>query len=273
MRVSVTATAGQLPSWSLSSFRPGQFAVLASLISPLLLLVAWSLVARAHWFPEQILVPPEDVLAAFRDLYASGDLQSNLQISLYRLLTGFSVGALIGLTFGVGLALSETVQVYFGPLFNALRQVPTLALIPMLVMILGIGESLKIVILIKVTFFPVALATSEGIKNIPRAYLEVGRVFRLGSWTLFRCVVLPAALPEVLTGVRVALGRSWMVLIAVELLAADSGIGQMMEMGRQMLRLDQVMVGVIITGMIGFILDGLLRSIERLSSRWRPRHG
>lgn len=271
MRASIIATAGRLPFWSLPSFRPRQFRGLASLISPLALLVAWSLVARTHWFPDQILVPPEDVLATFRDLYASGDLQSNLQISLYRLLTGFSLGALIGLAFGVGLALSETVRVYFGPLFNALRQLPTLALIPMLVMILGIDETLKIVILIKVTFFPVALATSEGAKNIPHAYLDVGRVFRLGSWTLFRRVVLPAALPEVLTGVRIALGRSWMVLVAVELLAADSGIGQMMEMGRQMLRLDQVMVGVILTGMIGFTLDGALRFIERLASRWRPR--
>jgi sulfonate transport system permease protein len=185
MRATVTATAGRPLFWSLPLFHLRQFRVLASLISPLLLLVVWSLVARTHRFPEQILVPPEDVLATFRDLYMSGDLQSNLQISLYRLLTGFSLGALIGLAFGVGLALSETVQIYFGPLFNALRQVPTLALIPMLVMILGIGEALKIVILIKVTFFPVALATSEGVKNIPRAYLEVGKVFRLGNWTLF----------------------------------------------------------------------------------------
>ena len=271
MRASLIATAGRWPFWPAPSLRLRQFRGLASLISPLALLVAWSLLARTHWFPDQILVPPADVLATFRDLHASGELQDNLQISLYRLLLGFSVGALIGLAFGVGLALSETVRVYFGPLFNALRQLPTLALIPMLVMILGIGETLKIVILVKVTFFPVALATSEGVKNIPRAYLEVGRLFRLGSWALFRRAVLPAALPEVLTGLRIALGRSWMVLVAVELLAADSGIGQMMEMGRQMLRLDEVMVGVVITGVIGFVLDGALRSIERLSSRWRTR--
>jgi sulfonate transport system permease protein len=244
---------------------------LASLVSPLLLLAAWTCVTRAHWFSEQILVPPEAVLDAFHEVWDSGELPSDLKISLYRLLLGFSLGGMAGVLLGTLLATSRQAQIYLRPTFHVLRQVPTLSLIPMFILLFGIGETLKIVIIVKSTIFPVAIATLEGVGNIPRDYRDVGRAFRLGPWAQFRRILFPATVPALLTGARIALGRSWMVLVAVELLAADSGIGQMMEIGRQMLRLDIVMVGVIITGSFGFVFDRGLRLLERALLPWKRR--
>jgi sulfonate transport system permease protein len=244
---------------------------LASLVSPLLLLAAWTCVTRAHWFSEQILVPPQAVLDAFREVWDSGELPADLKISLYRLLLGFSLGGVAGVLLGALLATSRQAQIYLRPTFHVLRQVPTLSLIPMFILLFGIGETLKIVIIVKSTIFPVAVATLEGVGNIPRDYRDVGQAFRLGPWAQFRRILFPATVPALLTGARIALGRSWMVLVAVELLAADSGIGQMMEIGRQMLRLDIVMVGVIVTGSFGFVFDRGLRLLERALLPWKRR--
>lgn len=246
-------------------------APLSALISPLLLLLVWQWLSASGLYPPQILVSPSGVYDAFRELYNSGELQMHLSISLWRLSIGFLLGASSGLLFGALLALSPKTEIYFGPLFSALRQIPTLALIPMLVLIFGIDETLKIVLLVKATFFPVAIATFDGVKNIPASQLEVGRVYRLGPWTLFRRVVFPATIPSILTGIRIALGRAWLILVAAELLAADTGLGQMMELGRQMLRLDIVMVGVFIAGIIGFSLDKGFRLLETFLLRHHPR--
>ena len=248
-----------------------RFKPLASLISPMLLLLVWTLVTRAHWFSDRILVPPRDVWSAFLELCDSGELIEGLKISLLRLACGFGLGALGGLILGVLLEKSSHARAYLGPTFQVLRQVPTLALIPMFILLFGIGETLKIVIIVKSTLYPVAVATMDGVRDIPERYLEVGRAYRLGAWASFKRILFPAAVPPILTGMRIALGRSWMVLVAIELLTADTGIGQTMETGRQMLRLDIVMVGVIVTGVIGFTLDRGLQLLERTLLPWKYR--
>lgn len=220
--------------------------------------------------PEQILPAPAVVWESFLELIAAGELQDNLGVSLFRLFVGFGIGAISGLFIGVLLAISPGVRAYLGLTFEVLRHIPTLVLIPMLILLLGIGETFKIVILVKAVFFPVAQAATDAVRNIPRGFIEVGRVYQLRPWDFYRTILLPATVPPVLTGMRIALGRAWLILVAVELLAADAGIGQMMEFARQMLRLDVVLVGVVLTGLIGFSLDKSLRLIERRLMRWRP---
>ena len=241
------------------------------LISPLALLALWSWATSVGLFPKTLLIPPLEVLQAFRELLASGELQEHLTNSLSRLGLGFVIGSLSGLAFGVLMALSKTVQVYCGPLFHAIRQIPSIALIPMFVLFFGIEETFKIVIVAKAAFFPVALAASEGVKAIPRSYFEVASVYRLPWTTLVKDIAFPAAAPPIITGLRISLTRAWVVLVAAELLAADSGLGQMIEMGRQMLRIDIVMVGVVVTGVIGFALDFGFRLLERRLFRWQAR--
>src|SRR6218665_1318783 len=181
------------------------------LISPLALLAVWALVAAAALFPRQLLVPPLYVLEAFEELLESGELLDHLGNSLSRLGIGFVFGATSGLAFGVLMALSKTVEAYCAPLFHTLRQIPSIALIPMFVLFFGIEETFKILIVVKAAFFPVALATSEGVKGIPRGYFDVAAVYRLPLWSLLRDVAFPAAAPPIVTGLRISLSRAWMV--------------------------------------------------------------
>lgn len=240
-------------------------------LSPLVLLIVWSWVCRAGIFPEQILVSPAGVFETGRELWDNGELPSHLQDSLSRLGWGFAIGAFLGLLFGVLMGLFKSVDSFFAPSFNAIRQVPTIAFIPMLIMIFGVEETFKIVIVAKAAFFPVTLATYDAVKGIPKTYFEVSKIYQLPIWYLITRIVLPSTTPPIMTGFRLALGRSWMVLVAAELIAADSGIGQMMEMGRQMFRIDIVLVGVLVTGLIGFMLDRGLRSVEAHLGRWKYR--
>lgn len=240
------------------------------LISPLALLGLWAAVAQAGVFPRQLLVPPQQVWQTFNLLLGNGELLEHLFTSLTRLAWGFSIGAGTGLLFGALMGLSKTVEAYCGPLFHSLRQIPSLALIPMLVLIFGIDETFKVVIVAEAAFFPLALATSQGVKGIPRSYFDVAAVYRLPWFSLAKDVAFPAVVPQIITGLRVGLTRAWVVLIAAELLAADSGLGQMIEMSRQMLRIDVVMVGIVVTGLVGFALDLVLRRLEQRLQRWQP---
>ncbi|TBU99210.1 ABC transporter permease [Stutzerimonas kirkiae] len=244
---------------------------LSWLVSPLLVLAAWLLVAAAGWFPPQLLVPPAHVYQAFSELLGSGELREHLAVSLSRLAIGFTLGALGGLLFGTALALSRQVEAYCAPLFHTLRQIPSIALIPMFILLFGVEETFKILIVLKAAFFPVALATSEGVRGIPRSHFEVAEVFRLPLPSLLRDVAFPAAAPPIVTGLRIGLSRAWMVLVAAELLAADSGLGQMIEMSRQMMRIDVVMVGVVVAGLVGCVLDHGLRLLEKRLFRWKTR--
>jgi sulfonate transport system permease protein len=237
--------------------------------APLALLALWQLATVSGFVSRQVLIPPAQVLATFIELSKSGELAGHLSESLVRLGLGFALGGTLGLGFGVAMGLSKRVEEYAAPIFQAVRQIPSIALIPAFILIFGVEETFKIVLIVKACFFPVALAALNGVKDIPRHFLEVGAVYRLPRWAMLKLVVLPAILPPIVAGVRISLGRSWIILVAAELMAADRGIGQMMEMGRQMFRLDVVMVGVFMTGVIGLGLDTSVRLAERSMSRWR----
>jgi len=236
---------------------------LLSLISPLLALLTWQFICSLQIFPTQILVPPATVWNTFISLLQSGELHLHLKDSLARLFFGFSIAALSAIAFGVAYGSITTFRNYTYILFNLLYQIPIFVLIPIFILIFGIGELFKILLIIKACFFPIALATADAVKNIPKQYIELGQIYKLKTRAWLRYIVIPSTLPPLISGLRIALGRAWLILVAVELLAAGTGIGQMMELGRQMLRLDVVMVGVFITGMIGFSLDKLLRLIEQ----------
>lgn len=246
-----------------------RFSALLWWVSPALLFLLWWYVGARHWFAPQLVVPPQTVYRTFSVLAAGDDLWANLLITLRRLATGFVWGSLTGLACGALLAVSRTFSDYVRPLFDVLRQVPTLTLIPVLILLIGIDEPLKVVVVAKAVFFPVALATYGGIEGVPRDLVEMARHYGLGRAALFREVLLPSAVPSLLTGIRIAVARSWLALVAVELLSADSGIGEMMEMARQMLRIDVVMVDVIAIGMIGFALDQSIALVQRRMLRWQ----
>ncbi|RQU02552.1 ABC transporter permease [Burkholderia cenocepacia] len=238
-------------------------------ITPVAFAALWWLASAQRWFPPQLVVPPGRLAATLRTLLDTGELRDNLSITLHRLALGFAIGATCGAAFGVLLARSRLFSDYLRPTFDLLRQLPTLTLIPLLILLIGVDEPLKLVVVGKAVFFPVALAAYTGVHDAPRDLVEMARHYGLGRFALLRDVLLPAALPPLLTGVRIALARAWLALVAVELLSADSGIGQMMELARQMLRLDVVLVDVAVIGLIGFALDRSIALVQRYALRWQ----
>lgn len=239
-------------------------------IAPIaVILLLWEVSAHLGLLPAQVLVPLERVAGTLGDMIASGELEQHLGASLYRLFFGFLCGAVAGLIIGGVAGLSRTVHALIWPFFNGVRQVPVIAFIPLLILFFGVEDSFKIVVVALASFFPVTLATHDAILSIPRSHLEVARLYCLPLPALIGRVVLPATVPPVLTGLRLGLTRAWLSLIAAELLAADFGLGQMMEMGRQLFQIDVVLVGVFITGLVGFLLDYSVVRAERRLSRWK----
>lgn len=231
-------------------------------VSPVFLIFIWWWAAKSGHYSEDILIAPQQVLLTLKELTDSGELASHLKDSFFRLIVGFSLGALGGILFGILMAISKKTEAFCLPLFHALRQIPTITLIPILILLLGVDEVFKIIIVTKAAFLTVALAAYEATKGVSKNYFEVAQIYALPKVTLYRKLVIPAITPPVFTGLRIAFSRSWTILVAAELLAADSGIGQMMQFGREMFRLDIVMVGVLITGLIGFSIDKLFKVAE-----------
>jgi len=260
------ATATPTRAWRLpASVRDGALA----LVVPLLLLALWWLAAEREWIAPQVLPSPAAVWATLQEVVLSGDLWANLQVSLLRVLGGFAVGLVAGLALGVAMGLSPTVKDYVYPLFKAFAQVPVLGWLPLLMLLVGIDEALKIILISKAAFVPIALNTYKGLQGVPTRYIEVARVFGFTRWQLLSRVVFPAALAPIWNGIRYGLTHAWLALVVVELLASSEGLGFMIVYGRQLFQLDVVLAAVVVVGIVGFALDKALAAIEQRLLRWR----
>jgi sulfonate transport system permease protein len=233
------------------------------------LFVLWEIATRLKLFPSQLLVPPKQVIFTFVDLLKRGDLLVHLKISLIRVIGGFLLGVSSGFILGIAMGLSKNVERYVGPLFNSIRQIPLLGWMPLLMLWLGVGEAFKVVFIAIGAFYPMVLNTFEGIKNVPREYVEVARVFEYSKLRLLQKVILPAALPSVFTGIRLGLSMSWMLVVGAELVAASEGIGYLMTWGRQLFQFDIVLLGVVIIGTVGLIMNHIVAGFEVYFLRWR----
>lgn len=216
------------------------------------------------WMSAQILPSPEIVLESARD-FIPQDLLRELPISLYRLSVGLLGGIALGLFLGLVFGMSQLVFRLAMPLFTVLVQIPTLAWIPLLMLLLGIGEALKLTILIKAVAVPVALYTCAGVQQISPKLAEMARTLRLTPWVFAHRLVWPSLLPFLMTGIRLAFSQGWVSLIAVELLASSEGLGYLLVQSRQLFMLDLVYVCVLVIGAFGFAGERLLLL---LSQRW-----
>ncbi|MDB5925818.1 MAG: sulfonate transporter [Betaproteobacteria bacterium] len=239
---------------------------------PLAVLAFWYVAASRGWVAAQVLPSPETVASTFADLFRSGELLANLKISLWRVLGGFAAGALCGLCLGVSMGLSSTFKDYVYPLFKAFAQIPVLGWLPLMMMLVGIDEALKIILISKAALVPIAVNTYKGIQNVPAGYVEVARVFRFTRLQLLQKVIFPAAFPPIWNGIRYGFTHAWLALVVVELLASSEGLGFMIVFGRQLFQLDVVMAAVVMVGIVGFSLDKILALTERRLLGWR-RHG
>jgi sulfonate transport system permease protein len=167
------------------------------------------------------------------------------------------------------MGLWRNVEQYLGPLFNCFRQIPIVGWLPFFILWLGIDELFKIVFIALGTLIPMAVKTLEGIKGVPAAYLEVVRVFEYGWFRTLRTVIIPSALPSIITGLRLGLSEAWMLVVGAELVAASSGIGNVMTMARRLFQTDVVLVGVIVIAITGYLMDRMLGLLEARIAGWR----
>jgi sulfonate transport system permease protein len=241
------------------------------LLLPATLLLLWSVASAKQWAPPQILPSPASVVDTLLEQVRSGDLFVNLGISLGRVIAGFAVGGAIGLALGIAMGLSRTIEDYLHPMFKAVSQVPVLGWLPLAMMVLGIGESLKVAIIAHASLVPVALNALKGIRGVSRNYVEVAQVFQFNRRQLLSRVVLPAAVPSFFVGIRYGITQAWLSLVTVELLASSEGLGFMIVWGRQLFQLDLVLSAIIVIGAVGLLIDKSLELVESRLLRWRPR--
>ncbi|WP_322025926.1 ABC transporter permease [Burkholderia sp. BCC1977] len=237
---------------------------------PALLFVLWTVGSARGWIAPQILPPPAQVADSLAELAASGDLARHTLISLQRVLVGFAAGTLLGFATGTALGLSRTLEAYVLPGFNALVQIPVLGWLPFLLLLVGVGEPLKYLLIAHAALVPVTMSTLQGFRQTPPALDEAARVFGYTRRQRIVHVVLPAAIPTLATGVRLAFTKSWLALVVVELVASSEGLGYLIVYGRQLFQLDLVMAAVIVVGAVGLVINRLLDALEARLRRGVP---
>lgn len=238
------------------------------LIFPLLLLYTWQIAVERNWVNTLLLPAPDLVWIALKDLYNSGELWSNLSVSLSRIGYGFSAGIIVALALGLAMGLSRTAEAYIWPTFKVINLVPVVGWIPLLILLVGIDEALKIILIAKAALVPMTINVFKGVRNISPQLVEVAEVYQLGTWSKFKNLVLPGAFLSFIGGLRLSLASAWGALVAVELLASSEGIGYIMVYGRQIFQLDVVLATVVVIGLVGFVFDALIRLIQKQFRGW-----
>ncbi len=214
-------------------------------VLPVLLLAVWQLSVSAGWLSTRILPAPSAVIEAGVNLVRSGEIWTHLAISGWRAGLGFVIGGSIGLALGFITGLSTWGERLLDSSVQMIRNVPHLALIPLVILWFGIDETAKIFLVALGTLFPIYLNTYHGIRNVDPALVEMARSYGLSGFSLFRQVILPGALPSILVGVRFALGFMWLTLIVAETISASSGIGYLAMNAREFLQTDVVVLAIV----------------------------
>ena len=254
-----------------ASTRRGGFAVPSwalGLIVPVLLLVTWQVLVNREVYSRSQLPAPKDVWLAAQQLWDAGLLTEHIQVSVGRVVEGFLWGAGIAILVGLAVGLSPLVDALLSPTIQALRAVPSLAWVPLLILWLGIGDQPKITLVAIGVFFPVFTALVAGIAHIDRKLVEVGRAYGLRGPSLAWNIMLPAAAPSLLTGLRIGLAQGWLFLVAAELIGASTGLGFLLIDGQNTGRADIIVLSIVLLALLGKGTDLLLGLLERRVLRW-----
>jgi len=250
----------------------GASKALASWALPLALLMAWQLASQWGWLSSRILPEPWAVAKAFWSLTVSGELWLHLKTSLWRATLGFAIGGGLGLLLGLLTGSFRHAETLLDTTLQMVRNIPALALIPLVILWFGIDETAKLFLLAVGVFFPVYLNTFHGIRSADQGLIEMAKSYGLSGWPLYRDVILPAAMPSILVGVRFSLGLVWVLLIVAETISAQAGIGYMTMNAREFLQTDVVLVGILLYALLGKLADLFSRRLERHCLRWNPAY-
>lgn len=247
-------------------------AALLPFLLPLAIVLLWQAAASFGWITNRLMPAPVQVAAAFWDKLSSGELAVNIQASAVRAVSGLLVGGSIGFLLGLANGVSRLSHALTDTTLQMLRTIPNLALIPLVILWFGIGEEAKLFLTALGVFFPIYLNTLHGVRNVDPQLIEMGRVYGMSGWTLFRKVIFPGALPSIFIGLRFSLGIMWLTLIVAETMAASSGIGHMANSAREFMMTDVVILALVIYALLGKLADVIALTLERLTLSWNPAY-
>src|SRR6185437_8211831 len=239
-------------------------------IVPLAIVLIWQVACVTGFVSERVLPAPTDVVRAGWKLLASGELERNIWVSFWRAGAGFLIGGGIGFAFGLANGLSELSGKLTDTTLQMVRNVPHLALIPLVILWFGIDEAAKLFLVALGVFFPIYLNTLHGIRTVDPQLIEMGRIYGMTDGELFRRVIFPGALPSIFVGLRFALGIMWLTLIVADTIAASSGLGYMAMQAREFMLIDVVVLSILIYALLGKLADSASRTLERLTLSWHP---
>ncbi|MHA5055598.1 ABC transporter permease [Acinetobacter schindleri] len=242
--------------------------LLKGITIPVILILLCEILVRNGVIEPYLLPAPSSLWQSLTEL-AEGDLWQHLWASSWRVFLGFGIGSGLGLVFAILVGLNRHAEDFLEPTFSAIKSIPSLAWIPLLLLWLGIDEGSKITLIAIGAFFPTYTNTVAAIQGVDRKLIEVARVYRLKYWQQIQQIVLPAASPGILTGLRNSLSLSWMFMIAAELIAATQGIGYLLSDGRETSRPDIVIIAIILLAVLGKITDSIMKLFEHRLLRWR----
>lgn len=237
---------------------------------PVSLVFFWQVASSLGWLSTRVLPAPLDVARAAWSLSASGELWVHVKVSALRALTGLAVGGGLGLALGLLTGSSRFFETLLDSTIQIVRNIPALALIPLVILWFGIDETAKLFLIAVSVFFPIYINTFHGIRNVDPALVEMGRTYGLTRWQLYREIILPGALSSVLVGLRFSLGLMWVILIVAETISAQAGIGYLTMNAREFLQTDVVLVGILLYALLGKLADVFARGLERYWLRWHP---
>lgn len=246
---------------------------LLSWLAPVLLVIVWESFAQAGWLSPQVLPAPSKIVRTAFKLATTGTLLNDLGVSLLRAAAGFAIGAAVGTGLGILVGFSRIAEAAIDRSVQMIRAIPFLAALPLVIVWLGVGEAEKIFLVALGVTFPIYINTVLGIRQVDPKLLELGRVQGLSSIQLISRIILPGALPSILTGVRYALATAWLALVVAETIGAQSGIGFLAMDAREFLRTDVIFLTIVIYALIGVAADAIARVLERRLLAWHPNYG
>jgi ABC-type nitrate/sulfonate/bicarbonate transport system permease component len=252
------------------ALRRGAISRLSPWLFPFLLLLFWQCGSSVGWINTRVLPSPVEVFASLFRLAATGELWDILRVSCLRAGAGFLIGGTLGLSLGFATATSRRMEILLDSSLQMFRTIPHLALTPLVIIWFGIGEQAKIFLILCGVMFPIYLNTFHGIRSVDHQLINMGRVYGLGRWELWRQIILPGALPSILVGIRFSLGVMWMTLIVAEAIAASSGIGYMATNAREMMQTDVMVLSILLYALLGKLADVFARALERRWLSWKP---
>ncbi|MDB5844225.1 MAG: binding-protein-dependent transport system inner rane component [Polaromonas sp.] len=237
---------------------------------PVGLIALWQVAASMGWLSTRVLPAPSDVIKAAWALAESGELWTHVKVSAGRALSGLAIGGGLGLAMGLLTGSVKFFETLFDSTLQMVRNIPALALIPLVILWFGIDETAKLFLIAVSVFFPIYLNTFHGIRNVDPGLIEMGRSYGLTRWQLYREVILPGALSSILVGLRFSLGLMWVILIVAETISAQAGIGYLTMNAREFLQTDIVLVGILLYALLGKLADMFAKGLERYWLRWHP---